>query len=73
MHHTDWAAGTTRKIADRFPTLPTHFAGGISVAHVRPDWAYVFIKGGEVHRTDLGKKVVRKIADELPEPWKSEA
>jgi hypothetical protein len=75
VHHTDWAKGTDRTIADHFPTLPSHFASGISVAYVRRDWVYAFISGDEIHRTDLGRKVIRRITDEFPElpaSWRSE-
>jgi hypothetical protein len=36
---------------------------------------YAFIRGEEVHHTDLGKKAIRRITDEfpeLPESWRSE-
>ncbi|MER6161022.1 hypothetical protein ABT147_36785 [Streptomyces sp. NPDC001868] len=73
MHHTDWAEGATRRLTDRFPTLPGHFASGLTGVHVRPNWVYTFVRGDEVHHTDLGRKAVRKLGDEfpeLPESWR---
>ena len=42
--------------------------------YVRSNWVYTFIRGDEVHHTDLGRKTVRKLGDEfpeLPESWRS--